>query len=171
MHNPPVMANTLQQQCLAQVERETQYLSALEAMAQQLRQAISASATDGWAAALRLQEEMARQAAHTHGERQQWRTAVASSLGIAVEQVTLSALAARFDEPARSALLAGRDRLRGQLAAVARVNGFNLLLVRAHLEALRRFVIDLTGGAAPARYNRAGACAGPTLGRLVQTKG
>jgi hypothetical protein len=171
MQIPLVPPNNLEQQCLAQIERETAFLTALEAMAAQLREAIGASATNGWSAALRLQEEMARQAAETHIQRQQWRAGAATTLGIAAEQVTLTMLAARFGEPAKAALLAGRDRLRGQLAAIARLNGFNLLLVRAHLEALRRFVLDLTGGAAPARYNRAGTCAGTNLGCLVQTKG
>src|SRR5947209_20592258 len=120
MQNPVVPPSTLEQRCLAQIERESAFLTALEAMAEQLRAAIAASATDGWAVALRLQEEMVRLAAETHAQRQEWRAASAGTLGVAADQLTLTALAARIGEPARTALLAGRDRLRGQLAAVTR---------------------------------------------------
>lgn len=141
-------------------------------MAVELRRAIGASATEGWTAALRLQQEMAHRATTMHEQRVQWRTAMAATLGIAPERVNLTAIAARIGGPAEAALLTARDRLRGQLQRFAQVNSFNLLLVRAHLEALRRFFLDLTGaGEATGRYNRAGACAGPAHGVLVHTKG
>jgi hypothetical protein len=166
------MRDTLAQRGREQIEREGGLLTALTDMARALQQAIGQSATAGWAVALRLQQDMAQHAVTMHEQRMQWRAETAADIGIAPDEVTLSAIAARIGGTAETDLLAARDRLRGQLQEFARLNSFNLLLVRAHLEALRRFFLDLTGaGESAGRYDRTGAGPGPAHGGLVHTKG
>ncbi len=169
--NPPVDA-ALCRRCLEQADAEAAFLEALAEALRQIGAAIGAGGSDGLASALRRQDETARLCAELRQRRQEWRAAVGAAIGVPPAQITLSTVAARAAEPERGRLLAARDRLRTRAGEVARLNRANAFLVRAYLEALQRFFLDLTGaGEASGRYGRAGAQTPPAYGRLVKVEG
>jgi hypothetical protein len=126
----------------------------------------------GLSVVLRLQEELARHNGDMRCQRQRWRNQVGAWLGMPSQNVTLAAVAAVLSGPSQRTLLGARDRLRKQVQEVLWLNGTNAFLVRAYLDVLQRFFLDLTGtGEASGRYGREGACPPPAYGSLLHVKG
>jgi hypothetical protein len=176
MSNPAPPARTinavLEEHCRIHVESEASCLAVLADAEQRLRAVIAANNADDWTTILHLQNEVAQQVADLNRRRQAWRDEVGYCLGVPPAQVTLTAVAAILGKPAATVLLQRRTQLRQQALDVARRNALNLMLVRAHLEALERVLLDLTGaGAASRRYSRDGSSAAPAFGSLLQAKG
>jgi transposase InsO family protein len=157
---------------LDHVEREVAVLTLAAETSRQIRDAIGAGGMEGLTVALRLQDELARHNGDMRCQRQRWRNQVGAWLGIPSENVTLSSVASVLSGPAQRTLLDMRDRLRRQVQEVLRLNGANAFMVRAYLDVLQRFFLDLTGtGEASGRYAREGACPPPAYGSLLQVKG
>jgi hypothetical protein len=115
---------------------------------------------------------MVRLAEQAREQRRQWRADAGVRLRLSVDQISYATVAAALDEPARSALLAARDRVRHQAQLVARLLAANAFLARAYHGALQRFFLDLTGGGSDSgRYGREGSCAAPGFGSILHTEG
>lgn len=129
---------------------------------------------DGDALALALQSETAalREAEGLQRQRQQFRSETASALGLAPQDVTLGALAAKTSGQLQASVVQTRQKLTDMSAEMDRLNRQNAAMIQQSMMLMRGIVGRLTGTVASGEsYNAGGVREEAHVGPLVQWGG
>lgn len=158
--------------CRRRLGEEAAWLTRLSTTLAEVRVLLTAPAQESLEAAVRLQEELAHAASAIQIARQAWRAAVAARCGLSTQAARLSTTVEQLAPDVARELRPACARLHEQATRTAREQRILATIVRAHLEALHRFFLDLTGtGAASGRYGPAGTAAAPACGAFVRARG